>query len=215
MEKAVILLSGGLDSCVSAAVARQKYKSHAIVFDCGQARKEIESAEKIARELNINLKIIKLNFLKPAVEIPEIEPYELDDIEITTGTMKQVWVPARNLIFASIAAGFAEMNNCSKIFAGFNAEEGATFPDNTPEFVNKFNEVLKSGTLKEVEIAAPLIDLNKEGIVKLGYELNAPMELSWSCYKKGDIHCGRCESCRRRKRGFKRAGLPDFTVYEG
>jgi len=220
MEKAVILLSGGLDSCVSAAYAQQKYKSCALTFEYGQTHKEIESAEKIAQKLNINLKLIKLNFLenflksKNESETPELESSELDDINITKETMKQVWVPARNLVFAAAAASFAESESCSKIFVGFNAEEGLTFPDNTPVFVNKFNEILKFGALKEVEITAPLIDLDKEGIVKLGDELNAPMELSWSCYKEGDFHCGKCESCQRRKRGFKNAKVLDLTEYE-
>ena len=186
MKKAIILLSGGLDSCVSASVAAEKYKSCAVIFDYGQTQREIEAAKMIAKKLNINLKIIKLNFLedflksKTKKEIREIEIEELDNIGITTETMKQVWIPARNMVFVSTAASFAEAKNYSKIFVGFNAEEGATFPDNTPEFVNKFNELLKFGTLKGVEVVAPLINLNKEEIVKLGDELNAPMELSWS-----------------------------------
>jgi len=220
MEKAVILLSGGLDSCVSASIAARKYKSYALAFDYGQAHNEIEAAEKIAQKLNINLKVIKLNFLenflkqKSERKIPELESSELDNVDVTTETMKRVWVPARNLVFASIAASFAEANDCGKIFAGFNAEEGATFPDNTQEFVDKFNEVLKFGVLKEIEIEAPLILLNKEEIVKLGDKLNAPMELSWSCYKNGEVHCGKCESCQRRKRGFESADVPDLTEYE-
>jgi len=215
MEKAIILLSGGLDSCVSASVAVRGYESYAIAFDYGQTRRELEAAGKIARELNINFRVIGLPFLKPKTEaeIPELESSELDDVGIATKTMKQVWIPARNLVFLAVASSIAEESECSKIFTGFNAEEGVTFPDNTPQFVSKFNKMLKYGVLNNIEITAPLIALNKWKIVKLGSEISAPMELSWSCYKSKDVHCGKCESCRRRRRGFEKANIPDLTDY--
>ncbi len=215
-KKALILLSGGLDSCVSAKFAVQNYNCYAIVFDYGQPRREILAAKKIARNLNINSEVIKLPFLKAKTEyeIPEINAEELDNMEVTAETAKAVWIPARNMMFISIAASFAEKMNCSKIFVGLNAEEGATFPDNTWEFVDKFNELLKYGTLKDVEVASPLINCYKGEIIMLGTSLGAPLELSWSCYKNGKYHCGECESCLRRRRGFLRAGVLDLTEYE-
>jgi len=140
------------------------------------------------------------------------------DKEVT----RAVWVPARNLVLMSLAASYAEtLEGDVDVVVGFNSEEGRTFPDNSKEFVEKLNEVLSYSVLeKRITLVAPLIDLTKKGIVALSQELDAPVELSCSCYKpKGfrkdrPVHCGVCQSCILRSRGFRSAGVPDPTLYE-
>ena len=127
---------------------------------------------------------------------------------------KAVWVPGRNLVFTAIGCSFAESIGASKIIVGWDLEEANTFPDNSKEFLNRYNELIEIGSPDEIEIVAPLINLNKDEIVKLGAKNNCPMDLTYSCYEGRDIHCGICESCMRRKRGFKKAGMDDLTKYE-
>ena len=152
--------------------------------------------------------------LNTAEDIPILTDDDLDNIEKCEETASSVWVPARNMVFTSIATSYAESIGAELIIVGWDKEEAQTFPDNSKEFLEKFNELIATGSPDNIEIKAPAIDLDKDEIVKLGSEINAPMELSYSCYTGHEKHCGVCESCMRRKRAFIKAGVEDLSEYE-
>jgi 7-cyano-7-deazaguanine synthase len=230
--KALCVLSGGLDSTVAALIAKDLgYDLVNITFNYGQkaAKREINSAKKISEILNAEHVVIDLPFIKKfgkSALLTEKEPPKLDIEELdmrfrTIQTMEEVWVPARNLILFSIAGGFAESIDADKVFVGLSGEEATTFPDNTPEFVERLNKALEYGTLNQVKIEAPLCNKNKQEIVKIGHEIEKRLGVevlrySYSCYKDNGedfLHCGVCESCARRKRAFLGAGVEDKTKY--
>jgi len=217
--KAISVLSGGLDSTVATAYFKDKYDIHAITFNYGQrsAKMEIQSAKAICEKLEIKHTVIELPWLKKLgksaltsdEEVPELKADQLDSKEICDETAKKVWVPGRNVVFTAIATSVAEAEDAEIIIVGWDLEEAVTFPDNSKKFLDAFNEVLKIGTLEGVQIEAPVIDLNKDEIVKLGARINAPLNLSYSCYMGEEDPCGICESCMRRIRAFKEAGIKD------
>ena len=218
-EKSVVLLSGGLDSVVSLACAVEESSvCFALTFDYGQksARKEIQAAQDCCRSLAVSHRIIRLDWLeeitktalvKAGVEIPLVSENDLED---TGGTlresMKHVWVPNRNGLFINIAAGFAESLEASLIVTGFNGEEAATFPDNSPQFVEAVNRSLRLSTLGSVRVVSYTQHLTKSEIVRLGLGKKAPVRLIYSCYLGEELMCGRCESCVRVKRAFRSTG---------
>lgn len=222
-KKAITVLSGGLDSTVATSYLNEKYEIHALTFDYGQwsAEREIESAKAVCEKLNIKHTVLELPWLSKLggsaltsnEEIPELKADELDNKEVCDETARKVWVPGRNIVFTSIATSFAEAEEASIIIVGWDLEEAATFPDNSKEFLNAFNNLLEIGSIDDIKIAAPVIDMNKKGIVELGNQVGAPMDLSYSCYKGEKEHCGVCESCMRRKRAFKESGIEDKTIY--
>ncbi len=226
MKKAIVVLSGGLDSCVAASYAKNEgYELHTLFFDYGQKALENEkiAAGEISEFLDAKFDVINPEWMKNlksgliSGNIPKVKFSDLDDKEKATHSASQVWVPARNLVFCSIAAGIAESENAEAIFTGFDKEEAETFPDNSNDFVKNFNNLLNFAVLqkKKPHLIAPLIDMNKNEIVGLGKKIKAPMHLSWSCYKsaRNNVHCGECESCLRRKRAFKLANVKDLTKY--
>ncbi|UTB33597.1 MAG: 7-cyano-7-deazaguanine synthase QueC [Methanobacterium sp. ERen5] len=222
-KKAITVLSGGLDSTVASTKFKEDYQIHALTFNYGQksAEMEIKSAKAVCKELGAEHTIIELPWLAELgnsaltsdESIPEPEDSELDDMESALKTAKSVWVPGRNVVFTAIANSFAEAENASIIIVGWDLEEAATFPDNSKEFLEAFNTVLEVGSFDEIKIEAPLIGMNKNEIVEYGDSIGAPMELSYSCYKGLNYHCGVCESCMRRKRAFINAGVEDKTIY--
>jgi 7-cyano-7-deazaguanine synthase len=189
----VALLSGGLDSVVAlAAAARSAQPILALTFDYGQpaAGREAQAARAVAERYCCEHRLVELGWYREllpdafrsgdAVPEPEVLGEE---------SAAAVWVPGRNLVFVAIAAAWAERLGAAEVVTGFNAEEAATFPDNSREFV---------AAADRVRISAPLAGMDKAAIVKLGRELGAPLELAWSCYRGGERPCGRCESCQRR-----------------
>lgn len=211
--KCIVLLSGGIDSVVAATYAKkQNYELIALNFIYGQPKKEIVAAENVAKFLDAKFFKINLDFLNYPSSIPELNFKDLENYEKTKESAKKVWVPARNLVFCSIAASFAEKFDASLIVTGFDLEEARTFPDNSVEFVENFNRLLEFSTLKKIKIFSPLINLNKKEIVKLGIEINAPLNLSWSCYNDFEKPCGKCESCLRRKRAFEELKIKDPLI---
>ena len=223
-KKAISILSGGLDSTVATSALKEEYEIHALTFDYGQrsAQREIESSKQICQELGIEHTVMDLTWLgklgKSALtvhdkEVPQLESDKLDDKETCDETARKVWVPGRNVVFTAIATAFAEAEDAEKIIVGWDLEEAVTFPDNSREFLEAFNQTLEIGTLEGVQIEAPVIDLNKNEIVELGEKVHAPMELSYSCYMGEEKHCGTCESCMRRKRAFEMANIEDRVPY--
>lgn len=223
-KKAIAVLSGGLDSTVATAFFSKEYEIHALTFDYGQkaAKKEIEVSKQVCEALNIKHTVMDLKWLGEISNsaltsenpIPELESDKLDDMDTCTDSADKVWVPGRNIVFTSIATSFAEAEGAEIIIVGWDKEEAATFPDNSKEFLESFNQMLNEGSPLNIEVKAPAIDLNKVEIVELGKNLDAPMNLSYSCYTGEDKHCGVCESCMRRKRAFIDANIPDPTEYE-
>jgi len=221
-KKAISVLSGGLDSTVATTVFKDYYM-HALTFNYGQrsAEMEIKSARAVCKEIGAFHTVIDLPWLAELgssaltsdEEVPEPGADELDDMDISTETARRVWVPGRNIVFTAIANSFAESEGASVIIVGWDLEEAATFPDNSKEFLKAFNCVLEVGSLDQIKIEAPLINMNKTEIVKLGNDIKAPLTESYSCYKGFEDHCGVCESCMRRKRAFKEAKIYDETVY--
>lgn len=225
MEKAVVLLSGGLDSTVTLAVAESGgYEIYALTFAYGQRHiKELENAKKIAdhyrvkehKIINIDLSQLGGSALTDgSIAIPENRGIEDmgNDIPVT-------YVPARNTILLSIALGYAEAMDAGTIFIGANALDYSGYPDCRPEYFEAFQRIAELGTRKGVEgdpirIMRPLIDMRKSDIVKKGLELNAPLHLTWSCYHGGEKACGKCDSCQLRLKGFKEAGIEDPIEYE-
>ena len=224
MKKAIAVLSGGLDCTVASSVYAKDYDIHAITFNYGQKafKQELNASKKICEKMGFSHSVINLDWLaeisnsslNTSRNIPEVEFNDLDDLEKSSETASSVWVPARNTVFTSIAASYAESIGAEIIIVGWDKEEANTFPDNSKEYLKNFNKLLKIGSPIDIEIKAPAIDLDKHEIVKLGSKVNAPIELSYSCYKGNDVHCGVCESCMRRKRGFKKAEIEDLTIYE-
>ena len=224
MKKAISVLSGGLDCCVATSVFDKDYEIHAITFNYGQKafKRELQASRDICEKMGWSHEVIDLAWLaqisnsslNTSDEIPEVEQKDLDNLEKSSETAKSVWVPARNTVFTSIALSYAESIGAEIIITGWNNEEGATFPDNSKEYLNKFNELINVGSPDKIRIEAPVIDLNKEELIKLGIEVGAPMELSYSCYKGRENHCGICESCMRRKRAFEKLGIKDLIKYD-
>lgn len=223
MQRSIILLSAGLDSVVAFKIAYDKCDEVlCISYDYGQRAKarELEYASKICAKYHVKHVKIPLPWFKHfsgaltnKTTIPTLSEELLENFEITNETAKEVWVPARNLVFLAIAASFCENYDFNFIITGFNREEGLTFPDNSVNFINLFNDTLKYGALKKIEVKAPLQELNKNEIARLGLEINAPIEWSWSCYTARKKPCGACESCIRRRAAFNaiQARDPLFT----
>lgn len=217
MKKAISVFSGGLDCTVATCVFDEEYEIHAITFDYGQkaVKQEIDASKRICEKMGWMHEVIDLPWLSKIstsslntdADIPELGEDDLDDLDKSSETASNVWVPARNTVFTSIALSYAESIGAEIIIVGWNGEEGATFPDNSKQYMEKFNELIDVGSPDKIRIEAPAIDLNKEEIVELGIKVGAPMELSYSCYKGDDKPCGVCESCMRRKRAFKKLNI--------
>ena len=217
MKKAISVMSGGLDCTVATSVYDKDYEIHAITFDYGQkaAKQEIMASRKICERMGWSHEVVDLAWLaqisnsslNTSEDIPEVTEEDLDNLDKSSETASNVWVPARNTVFTSIALSYAESIGAEIIIVGWNGEEGETFPDNSKEYMEEFNKLIDVGSPDKIRIEAPAIDLNKEEIVELGIEVGAPMELSYSCYKGEEKPCGVCESCMRRKRAFKKMGL--------
>ena len=222
--KAISVLSGGLDCTVATSAYANDYDIHAITFNYGQKsfKQELKASKEICKKMNWTHEVIDLPWLSKistsslntSEDIPEVKEDELDDLEKSKSSASSVWVPARNMVFTSIATSYAESIGAEIIIVGWDREEAATFPDNSKEFLNAFNELIEIGSHDNIKIEAPAIDLNKEEIVELGVKVGAPMELSYSCYAGREKHCGVCESCMRRKRAFKKLKINDPTEYE-
>ncbi|MCD6080158.1 MAG: 7-cyano-7-deazaguanine synthase QueC [Candidatus Omnitrophica bacterium 4484_49] len=213
--KAVVLLSGGIDSSTTLYYALNKgYLCRVLVFNYSQRHvREINSAKKIASLAGVDYLVLKLNFpwrgsalLDKNAKIP-LGKEDRKEIPST-------YVPARNIIFLSYALSYAESISASEIFIGANAVDYSGYPDCRPQFIRAFQKMALVGTKagvegKGIKISAPLIKMKKSEIIKLGAKLGVPYEYTWSCYRGGKISCGRCDSCILRKKGFKEAGLED------
>lgn len=217
MKKAISVFSGGLDCTVATSVFDKEYEIHAITFNYGQkaVTQEIKASRIICEKMGWTHEVIDLPWLSKisnsslntSENIPEVSESDLDDFDKSSATASNVWVPARNTVFTSIALSYAESVGAEIIIVGWNNEEGATFPDNSKEYLNEFNELIQVCSPDNIKIEAPCIDLNKEELVELGVKVGAPMKLSYSCYKGEDEPCGVCESCVRRNRAFKKVGI--------
>jgi 7-cyano-7-deazaguanine synthase len=208
---ALALLSGGLDSTVAAALWRARHGpvSLGLCVDYGQraARRESAAAEAVGEALGFEVVLAELPLLARVTDtalvardrpLPRPDPQRLD--EQAFATADAVWVPNRNGVLVNLAAALAEARGLSVVVVGFNAEEGATFPDNSARFVANLNACLQDGTRGRVRVECPTLHLTKAQLLAEGRAAGAPLHLTWSCYEGGEAPCGLCESCRRRAR---------------
>ncbi|MHC1567496.1 MAG: 7-cyano-7-deazaguanine synthase QueC [Candidatus Syntropharchaeia archaeon] len=220
--KAVCVCSGGLDSTVAATIAkREGYEIYLFHVDYGQkaGEREKRAVNEIATVLSAKeVRFFRLSFFgRSSLTDPSVDIPTGDEVDLNGSETPSTWVPCRNLVLLSISSSYAESISAEAIFVGFNAEEALSYPDNTPEFVERFNKLLEKSVASfstPPVVKAPLIHFFKDGIIKKGVEVGAPIELTWSCYFGKEKHCGICESCQHRKRGFERAGVEDPTKYE-
>jgi 7-cyano-7-deazaguanine synthase len=217
-SRAVVLLSGGMDSCVCAALAARDYDVAAVHVLYGQRTEERErqSFLAICRRLNIHDQLIVRNEALRA-----IGHSALTDDNIAVPPSDEVgreipvtYVPFRNAHFLAVAVSWAETLDAEKVFIGAVEPDSSGYPDCRPAYYKAFNEVVKAGTKEgKIEIVTPLIAMRKHEIVRLGLELGAPFDLTWSCYSREDRACGVCDSCVLRLRAFAAAGIEDPIAY--
>ncbi|MGH8307974.1 MAG: 7-cyano-7-deazaguanine synthase QueC [Gammaproteobacteria bacterium] len=221
MKKAVILLSGGLDSATTLAIARSEgYACYALSFAYGQRHSvELVAAARLAKQLDaIEHKTIALDL--SAIGGSALTDTRIEVPEQPAAGIPITYVPARNTVFLSVALGWAEVLGAQDIFIGVNAVDYSGYPDCRPEFIAAFERAAQLGTKVGVEgrpfhIHTPLMKLSKTEIIRRGMELGVDYALTVSCYT-ADANgraCGRCDSCRLRQQGFREAGVPDPTVY--
>jgi 7-cyano-7-deazaguanine synthase len=221
--KAVVLLSGGMDSCVCAAIAIQEYGAeHVALLHAGYGqrtqKRERQAFESIADFYHVQQRlVVQLDHFRAiggsaltdsAIVVPEhqhiSETAGADEIPVT-------YVPFRNAHFLSVAVSWAEVIGAHSIYIGAVAEDSSGYPDCRPEYYRVFQELIGVGTRPEtnIEIATPVIALKKSEIIRKGIELGAPLHLTWSCYQSDDVPCGVCDSCLLRMRAFAEAGASD------
>jgi 7-cyano-7-deazaguanine synthase len=218
-SKAVVILSGGMDSCVTAAIARESYELALLHCSYGQLTesRERRAFEQIAGFYNVRDRLIfKLGVFSQiggsaltdsGISVPE-EGLDQHRIPVT-------YVPFRNAHFLSAATSWAEVIGARAIFIGAVSEDSSGYPDCRPEYYRAFQEVIRAGTRPEtkIEIQTPVIGMRKSEIVQTGLKLKAPLHLTWSCYQFEDQACGVCDSCRLRLAAFSQAGVRDPIAY--
>jgi 7-cyano-7-deazaguanine synthase len=205
---AIVLLSGGLDSAVSLYWALSKgYKVQSLGFNYfRRSKKEIETAKKLAAMNRISYREVRLDFLR------EIEDSTSQGRNYRLEQAESAYIPSRNVIFYGIASSIAEIVDARYIVGGHNRDDVKSFPDSSPEFFRRFNEMTKIGLLtfgRTGRVVQPLAKLSKAEVIKLGNRLGVPFELTWSCYSSGKTPCGKCHSCVLRKESFDEAGIVD------
>jgi len=217
---AVVAVSGGLDSCVTTAIAKKNYDLALVHINYGQKteKKELESFHKIADYFNVNKKMVidfshfqKIGGSSLTDKTMEVTKADLDNKEVPSS-----YVPFRNGNILSACVSWAEILGAEAVFIGAVFEDSSGYPDCRPDFFKAFEDAVNLGTKPEthIKIETPIIELNKKEIIKLGLELKAPLELTWSCYSNEDEACGICDSCALRLRGFQNLGVVDPIAYK-
>jgi len=224
-KKAVCLISGGIDSCVTAFIAKSRgYNVYALSFDYGQRhKKELTCAKKIADAINAKMHTVfpidlalfgGSSLVDKSLSLPK--DHDLDDIG---ESIPSTYVPARNTVFLSIGLAYAEAVDADAVFIGATATDYAGYPDCRPEYIKAYQHMADLATKRAVDgnlikIQAPLLAMSKADIINMGLELRAPFEHTWSCYRGDEKACGLCDSCLLRLKGFKEAGTRDPVDYE-
>jgi 7-cyano-7-deazaguanine synthase len=217
-QRAVVLLSGGMDSCVCAALAGRDYDAAAVHVSYGQRTEERErqSFLAICRRLKIHDKLMVRNEALRAIGGSALtdEGIAVPDSETIGHDIPVTYVPFRNAHFLAVAVSWAEVLGAGKVYIGAVEQDSSGYPDCRPAYYQAFNEVVKTGTKEgRIEVVTPLIAMRKAEIVRLGLELGAPFDLTWSCYSREDQACGICDSCVLRLRAFEAAGAKDPISY--
>ncbi|MGC1905063.1 MAG: 7-cyano-7-deazaguanine synthase QueC [Candidatus Acidiferrum sp.] len=230
--KAVVLLSGGMDSCVTAAEARERFGPaniavlHASYGQRTEAR-ELRAFSEVADHYavpNERRLIVRLDYFRAiggsaltdtAIAVPENHLHEPSSSSAAASTIPVTYVPFRNAHFLSIAVSWAEAIHANAIYIGAVAEDSSGYPDCRPEYYRAFQDLIREGTRPQtqIEIVTPVIHLKKNQIIRRGVELGAPLHLTWSCYQGEDLACGACDSCLLRLRAFAETGIADPVPY--
>jgi len=219
-SRAVVLLSGGMDSCVCAALAVRDYEAAAVHVSYGQRTEERErqSFLAICQRLQIRDKLMVRNEALRAIGGSALtdDAIAVPAAEEVGQSIPVTYVPFRNAHFLAVAVSWAEVLGAGKVYIGAVEPDSSGYPDCRPAYYKAFNEVVKTGTKDGlIEIITPLIAMRKTDIVRLGLELGAPFDLTWSCYSREDQACGVCDSCVLRLRAFAAAGVQDPIPYAG
>ena len=221
-DSAIILVSGGMDSCVTTAIAKQENQEIAFLhISYGQRteRRERQAFNDIADFYAVEKRLdVSIEYLARIGGSSLTDTnIEVSDANLESNEIPTSYVPFRNANMLSIATSWAEVLRANRIYIGAVAEDSSGYPDCRPEFYAAFEQTIEVGTKPEtnIKIVTPIINLSKAEIVAKGLELNAPLHLSWSCYKSEDLACGKCDSCALRLRGFERAGATDPIKYAG
>jgi 7-cyano-7-deazaguanine synthase len=220
-ESAVILVSGGMDSCVTAAIANQNSDQIALLhISYGQRteRRERKAFEDIANFYQVEKRLaVSIEYLaKIGGSSLTDQTIEISEADLESTKIPTSYVPFRNANMLAIAASWAEVLKANQIYIGAVAEDSSGYPDCRPEFFAAFEKTIETGTKPEtqIKIVTPIIHLSKAEIVQKGIELKAPLNLSWSCYRNEELACGTCDSCALRLRGFARADVIDPIAYK-
>ena len=223
LPKAVVLVSGGMDSCVTAAMARETHRLAFVHAGYGQRteRRERQAFDAIADFYGVSERlVVSLDYFK------QIGGSALTDRGIGVpedgagtapgGPIPPTYVPFRNAHFLSVSVSWAEVLGATAVFIGAVAEDSSGYPDCRPEYYHAFEDLVRIGTRPEtrIRIATPVIGMRKSEIVRRGIELGAPLDLTWSCYQGDDVACGVCDSCRLRLAAFAEAGVTDPIPYQ-
>ena len=215
----VVLISGGMDSCVTAAIASREGKIAALHASYGQRteERELQCFNALADHFGAVQRLrVRLNYFSEIGGSSLTDPgLTVHQADLSRKDIPNTYVPFRNAHFLSIATSWAEVIGASKIYIGAVWEDSSGYPDCRPEFYRAMKELIRAGTRPEtdIKIKTPLIYLKKRDIVKLGVELGAPLHLTWSCYQGSEAACGVCDSCALRLRAFQEAGLEDPIAY--
>jgi 7-cyano-7-deazaguanine synthase len=217
-SRAVVLLSGGMDSCVCAALAARDYDAAAVHISYGQRTEERErqSFLAICERLKIRGRLVVRNEALRAIGGSALtdDGIPVPRAEKLGQGVPVTYVPFRNAHFLAVAVSWAEVLGAEKVYIGAVEPDSSGYPDCRPAYYQAFNQVVKAGTKDgRIEIVTPLIAMRKNDIVRLGLELGAPLDLTWSCYSREDQACGVCDSCALRLRAFAAAGIVDPIPY--
>ncbi len=214
-KKAIVLLSGGLDSAVTLSIAKSRgFECFCLIFDYGQRhKKEIECAKRIALAADCRFQLLK-------IKLPQKGSSLIDKkmiLPAPASNIPSTYVPARNIIFLSFAFSYAEAIKAGAIYIGAHCQDYSGYPDCRPEFFRAFSKAILAGTKSgveknEIKLITPLIHKTKSQIIRLGESAGVNFKLTWSCYQGGRYPCGKCDSCYYRIKGFKEAKLKDPAI---